>query len=241
MTPRKNYVYVKFNISAEEHRGGYVNKGNLIIPTDHKITGAHKTKAEGDDYRKNAVTFGTVIAFTGLDYREEHRSDYDLDFDTEPELEVGDQIIWDYKEYHEAERNKRINFEDMTAFIHYSKVYVRIRGGEVTPVNGYLLVEPLNEVKKSALELDKISETRGVIRYAGSPVHYRQHIYQETDDEFAPVLPPRGTEIDVRMPTVGDIVIFKDYNARDVQDWIHNVLGKRFYAMQRRDVSFIAV
>lgn len=250
----KNWVYIKFDRENQDAFGNIIRKSGIILPTSPHTIGAYKKNkagGHGEDTRIAAQTIGTVIAFSGLEYRDiltghDMLYESDLDFDTEEEIQVGDMIIYDHKEFYQAVNQGRCidknGFPDTEyAFINYSKIFVRIRDGEITPVNGYLLVEPMPEEKRSKLlTVDKLSETKGVIRYAGTPVKYRRNMYYQPDSEWVTVMPKNTTDtLQVRHPAVGDTVLFKDYNARDLQHTIRQTLPHRYFIMQRRDCLMI--
>lgn len=249
ITPAKNWVYVKFDKSNQDEFGNIIRKSGLIMPTAKGIAGRFKQDkhgAEAEDMRLTSKTAGTVVAFSGLEYREEGTSESDLDFDTEEELQVGDFVIFDYKEYLQAERDGRFLNEqgkpdENYAFIHYSKIFVRIRNRQVQPINGYLLIEPLCDEPTSKLEvIRKVSETKGIVRYAGTPVKYRQPLYYEPDSEWVTIMPKNLSEpLQTKMPEVGDTVYFKDYNSKELQHYLRQTLPARMYVMQRRDCYIV--
>lgn len=250
MIPAKNWVYIKFDKSNQDPFGNIIRKSGLVLPTAKGIAGRFKSDkngTEGEDHRVSSKTTGTVVAFSGLNYREyDSVHESDLDFDTEEELHVGDFVIFDYKEHLQAEQDGRLidetgYYNSDFAIIHYSKIFVRIRNGEVQPINGYLLIEPLFDEPTSKLEvIRKVSETKGIVRYAGTPVKYRQALYYEPDSEFCTVMPKSLKEpLRVKMPEVGDTVCFKDYNSKELQHVIHQTLPVRYYILQRRDVFLV--
>lgn len=156
-----------------------------------------------------------------------------MEYDVPMELQVGDNVILNYLSYAEAIKNEPI---DGGHPVRYDEILVALRGEQVIPVNGLLLVEPLNiadteEVKEMSKFLvtpeyvkTQKSETRGYVRYVGSPVRgyqmdYREEIYESEDDV-----------------KVGDFVQFDPAYAVPLQYELHRSLPMILYRMRRKDI-----
>jgi len=181
---------------------------------------------------EHAVTSGIVTGLpTKLIYNPDDPAKTML-YDTDMELQVGDRIIFEYLAYGEAMKNDPI---DGSHVIRYDEVLVAIRGEEIIPVNGIVVVEPIDiteteEVKKmsSILEVPDYvkwqkSETRGIVRHIGTPL--------------------RGYAMDTSKSIheaddlkVGDKVLFIHHYAIPLQYDMHRIIDKTLYRMRRKDI-----
>jgi len=126
-------------------------------------------------------------------------------------------------------------------FIKYHNIYAVIRDGKIIPINGYVLVEPMEDpewtrmteqAKKSNLILpdlrkpSKTDVTYGKIAYLGSPNTEYADIHKS--DKFYDL--KEGDE--VIMKKIRDIPVEYEYHAK--LDG-----GRRLYRMQRHDILAI--
>jgi len=99
---------------------------------------------------KAAPQVGEVIAVPDR-LRFSHNLDYQnsLDIETTMELKVGDRIIFNYGAIPYA----RLNGMEFTQgiFVRYDMVYIAMRGDEIIPVSGSVIVEPEKETHKTSL------------------------------------------------------------------------------------------
>lgn len=238
-----NYVLVKFDRKREEINQNFVTRPSGIIMGEMVVDKAqHKVTGEG----AWAIIRGEVMDVAALHYKEDISGlgdDGQLDYDADCEIEKGDTIIFDYHAGLRAKEKGRMWYEDNVAygFIRYSAIFCRIREGKIMPCNGYVLIEPLIEKKKFFdYETEVISETKGIIRYAGTPVRkYRYSIYQERDNNLVPVINKvQGGEFFSVIPQIGDVVIFKSHNSRDLEYEMQRQLP-HYYVMQFRDLEAV--
>lgn len=154
-------------------------------------------------------------------------------YDVPVELKEGDTVIIHFL----AVRNAKSEGKQMIvdgkkySFIPYSEVFCALRGDDVFPVNGWILVEPIEkELPKTSIILTELSkgksETHGYVRYMGAKVkRYKDH-------------PQLGEDPDVN---IGDKVMFSKLDSIPLQYELHNKLGKLLYRMQRKDVQAILI
>jgi co-chaperonin GroES (HSP10) len=152
-------------------------------------------------------------------------------WDVPVEIQEGDTVIFHFLALKNAKGEGKTFTENGVrySFIPYSEVFCALRGDEVHPVNGWILVEPFEkELPKTSIILTELSkgksEERGVVRYAGAKVMgYKDH-------------PQLGEDPEVN---IGDSVVFSKLDSIPLQYELHNKLGKLLYRMQRKDVLAI--
>jgi co-chaperonin GroES (HSP10) len=202
-------------------------------PNDHiKVGGVDIQIDTSFNPMQHTITSGEVIGLPSrLIFNPDDPAKTML-YDTDMELKVGDRIIFDYLAYNEAIKNDPI---DGGHVIRYDEVLVALRGDDIIPVNGIVLVEPIDiteteEVKQMSAFLEvpdyvkkQKSETRGVVRYVGTPLRAyamdtSRTIY-ESDDLH-----------------VGDKVYFDASYAIPLQYDMHRLIDKTLYRMRRKDI-----
>ena len=120
-----------------------------------------------------------------------------LDWDTDMELQVGDEIVVNYNEIHNALRSFRrsyfiLNGKRIIA-VRYDKINAGKRDGKIIPVNGYVYVEPIPPTALDPLENPYLKQNArdrvwGVVRYVGK----RNRAYFHTDEYKDDFDPPVG-------------------------------------------------
>jgi len=202
-------------------------------PNDHIKVGDVELQIDTSyNPMQHAITTGTVIGLPSrliFDRKEPAKT---MLYDTDMELRVGDRIIFEYLAYGEAIKNDPI---DGGYCIRYDEVLVAIRGEQVIPVNGIVLIEPIDiseteevkEMSKFLVVPDYVktqkSESRGIVRHVGSPLRgyamdTSNSIY-EADDIH-----------------VGDKVYFNSNYAIPLQYEMHRIFDKVLYRMRRKDI-----
>lgn len=211
-----NTVLVKFD-EANDHIK--VNDQKLYIDTSYNPM-------------QHAVTTGTVIGLPERLIFDRTRPDKTMLYDTDMELQLGDKIIFEYLAYGEAIKNSPLNGG---YFIRYDEILVALRGDQVMPVNGIVLVEPIDitetqevkEMTKLLVVPDYVktqkSQTRGVVRHLGTPV--RGYAMDVTESIFE--------ADDVK---VNDKIYLNPHYAVPLQYELHQTLSKVLYRMRRKDI-----
>jgi len=155
-----------------------------------------------------------------------------MDFDTDIEVKEGDVVIFNYLAAKLARKEGRI-LDGGMLLIPYDKIYVAMRGDEVIPVNGHILVEPEYETVESTViipdsNIDR-SKQLGRILYAGKPNKgYR-------NDLFVKGFTSPDTPVNV-----GQRILFHWTDAiplQPVQEIHGEVTREKFlYRMQHKDI-----
>jgi len=189
---------------------------------------------------KHVVRTGTVIeAPTRLIY---HHKKPSYPWKTKPELNAGDRVVMYFMAIQNclAPEQKKYTREgdDVYIFIKYHNIYAIIEEGNIRPINGYVLVEPLEDPawleKKERFEkmnlnlpdLRKPSKTEvtyGKIAYMGAPNEIYADDYKS--DQF-------------HDEKVGDTIIMKRIRDIPVEYEYHAKMdgGRKLYRMQRHDI-----
>ena len=162
---------------------------------------------------------------------------------TTMELQEGDKVIMYFLAIQNCLRQEKKCYhkegDDVWIYIKYHNIYAVIRDGKIIPVNGYLLVEPVEDpawVKKVAqymclnIELPDLRKpsltdvTYGKISYAGIPNE------QYADDTYK-----TDELVDVK---VGDTIVLKRIRDIPVEYEYHAKIdgGKKMYRIQRHDI-----
>lgn len=182
------------------------------------------------DPLRYATTTGVVVKVPDKLDNFEISSNASLQYDTDLEVQVGDTVIFHYLTRDANVRDGRIlTINDEEYFqIRYDRLFCAIRNDEIIMLNGTLIVEADREELESEFLItqhtNKKSQTRGVVRYAGSPLKgYRD-------------FPDDGGDLDE--VAVGDHIIFRSVDALPLQNDTQQLIdrGKTYYRMQRRDV-----
>lgn len=181
----------------------------------------------------HAVTCGTVIKIPkALTYFQDNGL-FNLDYFTTQELKMGDRIIFHYLQASENIKQSRYIECDGEVFflIHYDKIFCALRGDDVVPINGNVIVEAEKEKVEfsSGLIVPDImrgrkSETIGTIRYIGTPLA-GYNDYQNWG--------PDKDEL-----KVGDRVLFRKVDSVPLQYHLHQSIDKEktLYRMHRKDI-----
>ena len=184
----------------------------------------------------NAKTAGEVIAVPEkLVYDPDPTSYVSLDWDTDMELQVGDVIIYNYLAIKNSLHMGQFIDRDIVC-IPYDKIYVAIRGEQVIPINGVILVQPEIEPIDTFLDIPDSAWTKskqiGRVMYAGTPVRgYRKEVL--VNGYTAP-----DTAVEV-----GSRILFNWNDAIPIQpnaELRGEISREVLYRMQHKDVHAIA-
>lgn len=189
---------------------------------------------------KHVVRIGTVIeAPSKLIY---HHNKPGYPWKTNPEIKAGDRVVMYFLAIQNCLSPERklytVDGDDIYIFIKYHNIYAVIEEGNIRPVNGYVLVEPIedpewerrtNEAKRINLILpdlrtaSKTDVTYGKIIYMGSPNEEYADDYKS--DKF-------------HNEKVGDTVVLKRIRDIPVEYEYHAKIdgGRKLYRMQRHDI-----
>lgn len=165
-----------------------------------------------------------------------------MPWETPLEAKIGDRVIVYYLSIINAlkpqEQRYILEGKDRYVFIEYQYIYALMRDDKIIPINGYVLIEPVEDssitqekdrMKKLGMELvvggsrSSTNVTYGIVRYAGIP--NRQYVDEGHTDE--------GVDI-----TVGDTVVIRRTNDIPLQYSLHQKIndGKALYRVQRRNI-----
>jgi len=155
-------------------------------------------------------------------------------FDTDVEIQEGDHIIFHYLAIQSAREQfdaNRAHIDPGLDIIPYDRIYVAYRDGVPVPVNGIILIEPLEETIKTTLIVPdiarKFSTTKGIVKYVSTPLRgYRDYPEEGPDHN------------DIQ---VGDMVLYREENCVPLEYSLHQKLdkGKTLYRMHRRDIDAV--
>jgi len=185
---------------------------------------------------KHIVRVGEVIAApTRLIQR-------DLPWTTEVEILKGDKVFMYFLAVQNCLAPEKKNYyregKDVYIFIKYHNIYAILRDGKIIPVNGYILVEPMEDpywlrtqkrARMNHLELpdlrkyDKKTVVYGKVAYIGKPNIEYNHPYRTDEHVDVEV----GDEI--VMGRIRDIPVEYEYHAK-----IDG--GRKLYRIQRHDI-----
>ena len=215
MNVRENYVHIKVDRESDEL---LLNNGETLYidPTF--------------DPTKHEPSSGKVLGICdSLFFTEDPKNLRSVNFDVDIEVEPGDTVVFNYKMRPLAESYGAV-LDDGTFFLTYDKLYLAFgENKEIRPLNGQVIVEPIEEEVKTIVELpDHMkrhkSNTKGYIRYIGKPVRkYREWPDFPTDND------------DLK---VGDLVYFSERDCIPLQYSLHQSVdkGTTLYRMLRKDI-----
>lgn len=103
-----------------------------------------------------------------------------IDRDTDMELEVGDDVWFSSHAYADAKTSEW----GRSAFIRYDYIYCAKRQGQLIPINGNILVQPLKKKLSSKIQnTEYTSEDEGVIQFVGKPCREHDgHFFGDPDN-----------------------------------------------------------
>jgi len=209
--PRKtigNRVLVKVDFLPED--GHILKKGDLEL------------EFAGSEYNEAAHVsrFGEVVMIPGkLINKSIANLDYGMEWDTEIETKEGDTVYFGKM----ASANAQVlEIEGSVYYVlEYGDLILRVRDGEIYPLNGYALLESVVEgVRIDGLYLefgDFVNKKLGVVRYVGRP----------SSSYFGIDLVDADVE-------VGDEVVFRDNMFGEIEEDMFASLEKGLGYCQRR-------
>lgn len=157
---------------------------------------------------------------------------------TDIEIQKGDKVVMYYLAVQNCFRPEHKRFirdgDDRYVFISYRNIYAAIRNNTVIPVNGYVLIEPIEdpEIKKQQdklikpVVLDNKSRTKvvhGRVVYVGAPV--KEYLDSDQSDENIDISP-------------GDEVIMRKVSDIPLEYELHATIDRerKLYRTQRPDI-----
>ena len=189
---------------------------------------------------KHIVRLGTVIKAPKRLYNRDFMGE--VPWVTHPQIQDGDRVIMYFLAVQNCLSKEQKKFiregDDFYIFIRYHNIYAVIRDDKIIPINGYVLVEPVEDpakVRRKELaakldlilpepkELSKTDCTYGKIAYIGEP-NARYNHPQRSDEHYN--------------LNVGDTIIMKRIRDIPLEYELHAKLdgGRKMYRMQRHDI-----
>jgi hypothetical protein len=203
-------------------------------PEEIEVSGVKLKLDTSFNKMQHQVTTGMVMGLPHRLYFDRTNVVKSVEYDVDMELEIGDRVIMSYLSYGEAIKNASV---DECHYVRYDEILVAMRGDQVIPLNGLVLIEPINmtesnevkEVSKFLILPDYVkiqkSETRGIVRYKGKPV--KRYLLDRFDTIYE-------SEDDIQ---VGDYVYFSPNYAVPLQYDMHKTLPMTLYRMRRKDIQ----
>lgn len=214
----KNYVLVEVDFLRHK-KVSYDSGAEIII--DYTF-----------EPEQHALTHGVVATIPEALYF--NSKDYDsLEFLTDIDVKVGDQVFFHYIQINKADRGRQLFIENGKTyiFISHDSLFCGIRNDEVVMFNGWLLLNPIAKAIETDQEAvlvrpdDKESfhPLMGEIEHIGSPV--KKYWYgTETDTDS-------GIEVEK-----GDLVAFLPHSDIPLEYPMHQSLNKKYYRAQRKEL-----
>jgi len=190
---------------------------------------------------KNATVTGEVMGLPShLKYS--GKPNLDMPWDCDMEIRMHDKVIIYYLSVINALRKENMRFvvegEDKYIFCPYNTIYAIVRGEQIIPTNGYVLIEPVEDpaitrekdrMKAIGMELvvldRRISNqvTFGKVKYVGKP--NRAYPDEGQSDE--------GVDV-----AVGDVVVIRKTSDIPLQYSLHQQVnkGQPLLRCQRRNL-----
>ena len=189
---------------------------------------------------KHIVRIGTVEKVpTRLNYKHGHTG---FPWQTEVELQEGDKVVMYFLAIQNCLRPEKKCYhkegDDVWIYIKYNNIYAAIRDGKIIPVNGYVLVEPVEDpawivkeeqYKRLNLELVDLRKpsltdvSYAKIKYMGTP-------NQDYADDYK--------SDEHHEEQVGDTIVMKRIRDIPVEYEYHAKIdgGKSLFRIQRHDI-----
>lgn len=201
--PVMNQVFIKI----EDIEDSFKTKGGIIAKSDFV------PEAWSDSEGHSVTTFiprsGVVSAIPGI------ITAYGWDYDTECEIQVGDTVFWSIGSFESC--SVLVCSGEKFLSINYHKLLIRVRDGEILPVNGNVLLTCVSKVHTalSYTVTDKLSNL--------------WDIYQMPEKIPVSRMPRRNGEIQW---AVGDrVIILVNMSAIRIEGDINKILDKELYCV----------
>jgi hypothetical protein len=132
--------------------------------------GLYVASEEWDADGSTVTRFGTVVSIPSEFFHRKNGREFGMEWDTELEAQIGDVAYWGLMEGTDCA--KILCKEDVYYLIDYSEVRVIVRGEEVIPVNGFVIVEEFVDGIKSDFLITpetakKANHKKGIVKYVG--------------------------------------------------------------------------
>jgi len=215
-----NYVMIKVNRTREELISGiYKNRDNTLFISDATLnkpnqSGAHKCQTG-------------IVKSVGVLYKDK------MKWETTNELQEGDLAVYYFNDDAWNKSRYWIDGEDVYFFIRYENIYFVIREEKIIPVNGYVLVEPIDTPTNFLTEhIKEKSKTYGIVKHIGTPL-INTKITGKQEVEFDDEVPRmNGSQFTGYGLKENDFVFFPSWCAKPIMYDTQNFVGE-LYAMHR--------
>jgi hypothetical protein len=189
---------------------------------------------------KHATVTGEVIAlpsrliYTG-------KPNIGMPWKTPMEVQKGDRVVVYYLSILNALRKESykavVEGDDKYVFIQYQNIYALVRENRIIPVNGYCLIEPVEnpewtrlKYRMSKIDLVPVKLTDksntevvyGKVKYCGTPI-----------DEYVDGYTDKGVNV-----SPGDIIVMRKISDLPLEYDLHAKIdgGKKYWRVQRRKI-----
>jgi len=226
--PKFNWILIKPDWNGQE-----ITRPYEVTGPDGKLSIQIDTSYEPE---KNACCTGTVVKIPeGQPYFNPSDPTKSMEWVTDFEVQEGDKVIFGYFAFTEAFRDAdprwiKVNGE-IYILVFYGLMYLARRGDDVIMLNGYTLIEPVQDEVATKLFLPShikrsTNKQRGIVRYMGSlNREYSNHRYTPDDDSLQ----------------VGDLVTMDRYCniPLEYSMWSTFDKNKTYFRVQRTFISGI--
>ena len=191
---------------------------------------------------KHQVVTGTVVE-PPKDLKFSKKDGSKMPWDTTVELKEGDKVAMYYLAVQNCLRKEHRRYIEQDGekfiFIAYNNIYAAIREGKIIPVNGYLLIEPVDdpeiERQKKKAEAAGLAYVPLSDEKSATKVVYGRVVYVGTlnKDYYTPDLTDEGADV-----SVGDTVIMKKVRDIPIEYELHAKIdgGRKLYRVQRHEI-----
>lgn len=189
---------------------------------------------------QHTVLWGTVEALP-LQLKYSDRGDA-MPWLTEMDLQIGDRVVMYYMAVFNCLARERRHYikegDDTWIFVNYRNIYALVRDGKIIPVNGYVLVEPVEDPEwiRKVMEAEEHNYILPDLRQpSNNDVSYGKvaHTGKPNLLYFQPDLSDDDVDVSVGDPVVlrkiRDIPLEYEYHAK-MDD------GRKLYRVQRHDI-----
>lgn len=212
----------------------------LVKPTrgSNEIVLSNGMKIYMDDRfakEKHAPTTGIIVGHPGNLVASK------MPWTTTNEIQVGDYAVYSFESamYALEELHGRVIFDtdgDIYLFIDYEDIFVVKRNEQIVPINGFLLVSPVELKKSEGFQIvreENNSTAFGVVAYVGKKNTNYLFGGKIRDDVF-------DFEEEI---SVGDMIVFNRNSDLPVEYPLHSSLSgvrsENFFRLQRRDIDAV--
>lgn len=203
----------------------YRENDEIILASGHKLYVPLEMKYH------EGITQTRMECIVGVATHTPDKVKYDTVEDCEMQIQVGDVVIYHFLE---AERKERITDDKNEIRVHYSRIFTVVRNGNIIPINGWILCQPIQKTLKSDfLHIPSVGKTEyenyAIAKYISKPT--KRYLAKNADGTEHYI---RDTEYPDILP--GDKLYLTKNSDVLVENTYEKILGEKLFRIRRNQI-----